>query len=149
MRRTLLLGLLAALPLAVAPLVWAAAGGGSPDGATLTEFRDASRLAAPEPAGPAVVAVAASPSRVSFLVTRAVAVEVAIVDARGALVRRLGHFTVPARKRLVLAWDGAGAPAGSVAVVTAGKATVRTPVLPRLAGADDADRQSLRQPGHA
>lgn len=128
--------------------MWAAAGGGS-GGATLDEFRDASRLA-PNRVVPPVVAVAATPERVSFLVTRATGVEVTIADGRGRLVSRLGHFTVPGRKRLILTWDGERAPTGSVAVIRAAGRTFRAPVRVRgLARADDADRQSLRQPGNA
>jgi hypothetical protein len=146
MRRLALVGLLLALPLVAVPLVWAAAGGGA-GGESLERFRDVQRLA-PVERRPLVEALAATPRRVSLQVNRAAGVEVEVRDRRGALVRRLGHFTLSGRKRLILAWDGRDAPAGSVAVVRANGLVVRAPVR-RWARADDADRQPLRQPGHA
>ena len=145
MRRLALFGLLLALPLVAVPLMWGAAGG-SVGGGSLDEFR----AARPTQPRPLVEAVAATPRRVSFLVNRAAGIEVVVRDPDGALVRRLGHFTVPARKRLILTWDGSDAPGGSVAVVKAAGQTFRAPVrVRRWARADDADRQSLRQPGNA
>jgi hypothetical protein len=146
-RRLALLGLLLALPFVAVPLVWAAAGGGARDG-SLTEFRQAAIRPAPAAPRPPVERIVATPTRVSFAVTRQAGVEVSIRDRRGALVRRLGHFTVTPRRRLVLTWDGTGAPAGSVAVVRVGERSYRAPVR-RFADADDADRESLRQPGDA
>jgi hypothetical protein len=143
MRRLLLFGLFLALPLAAVPIVGAAAGGGG--GGPRPGFRDVRPATHPQPS---VVALSATPTRVSFVVTRAGGVEVAIRDADGRLVQRLGHFTVAARQRLILSWRGAEAPSGSVAVVTVGGDGFRVPVR-RLARADDADRQSLREPGHS
>jgi hypothetical protein len=59
------------------------------------------------------------------VVSGAAGVSAEVRDPGGRVVRRLGHFTVAARQRLVLAWDGrddAGRrlPAGRyLAVVTA------------------------------
>jgi hypothetical protein len=148
MRRLALVGLLLALPLVVVPLVWAAASGGSGD-ESLQRFRDVQRLA-PVERRPLVEAVTATRTRVSMRVTRAVGVEVVVVDRRGTLARRLGHFTVAGGKKLILTWDGRGVPAGSTVVVRANGEVFRAPVrLRRWARADDADRQSLGQPGLA
>lgn len=142
MRRLVLLGLFLALPLVAVPLVGAAADGGASEG-SLNEFRAVQP--APKPPSRVVESVRATRDRVSLLVTRGAGVEVAIRDARGRLVQRLGHFTVAGRRPLVLAWDGRRLPAGAYAVVvrTQGK-TIRTPFRLRLSGdADDADRQPV------
>ncbi len=150
MRRIVLLGVLAALPLVVVPLVWAATGGSDSRDAALADFRDVSRSAPVKPARP-VESVVATPTRVSFLVTAGTGAEVTIRDGRGRLVRRLGHFTAPARQRLVLAWDGRDLAAGRyVAVVLARGQSARAPFqVRRLPDADDAGRESLREPGDA
>lgn len=71
--------------------------------------------------------MAVGPRRVSIVVTRAGGVEVAIRSLDGELRRSLGHYTVSARQRLVLAWDGRSLPAGTyVAVVHAGGEIERT-----------------------
>jgi hypothetical protein len=136
-----LLALLAALPLVVVPLVWAAAtGGGPPERTCLMERSDAPRWATagcrqpqaqPLPAR-RVASVRATPRRIEAVVSVSAGVSVDVRDASGTVVRRLGHFTVPARQRLVLTWNGrddAGKPlrAGRyVAVVSAnGKAGAR------------------------
>ena len=125
MGRLVLVGLLLALPLAAVPLVGAVAGGDATDG-SLAEFR----AVAPAVESPApsrlIAALAATPRRVTFRVSRPGALEVAIRDSGGRLVRRLGHFSVPGSRRLILAWDGRALPAGKyVAVVRAGDETAR------------------------
>jgi FlgD Ig-like domain len=139
MRRLALLGLLAALPLVVVPLVWAAATGGGPrERACLVETRDAPRWATAGCLRPEVqpvpvrrvASVRATPRRIEATVVASAGVSVEVRDASGTVVRRLGHFTVPARQRLVFTWDGrddAGQPlpAGRyVAVVSASGARV-------------------------
>lgn len=150
MRRLALLGLLMALPFVAVPLVWAATNGGV-RGASLSEFRSAGFVASPQAPPQPVESAAASVRRVSFFVTGPAGVEVTIRQASGRVVRRLGHFTVPVRQRLVLAWDGRGLPAGKYAAVIAARGvTSRAPFeVRRLRDADDADRQSLREPGNA
>jgi hypothetical protein len=123
MRRLVLLGLFAALPLATVPFLWAAAGGGARDG-SLADLRDV--RAAPRPAARPVESVAIGPRRVSIVVTNAGGVEVAIRSLDGRLLRGLGHYTLAGPQRLVLAWDGTSLPPGTyVAAVRAGDETVR------------------------
>jgi hypothetical protein len=145
MKRLALVGLLLALPLVAAPLLWAAAGGGrEADRGTLAEFRQA-RAAAAKPR-PLVEGLRATPQRVVLRVSRAAAIEVDIRARDGRLVQRLGHFTTAGRQRLILSWRGADVPRGAVAVGRADGRVFRAPVrVRRLARADDADRQPVRQ----
>lgn len=149
MRRLALVGLLLALPFVAVPLVGAATGGGA-SGATLSEFRNVAPVPSSRRTAEPVVSPVAGVRRVSFLVTRAAAVEVTIRRDGGGFFRRLGNFTVPARQRLVLAWDGRTLPAGKyTAVVETKGSTVRAPFEVRRSGdANDADRQPVREPRH-
>ncbi len=102
------------------------------DAAAFSEFRDSQRFRGPEsppraelrPTRP-VESLRVTPRRIAFVVSGPEGVSAEVRDAREQVVRRLGHFTVPARQQLVLAWDGrddAGRrlPAGRyIAVVTA------------------------------
>lgn len=113
------------------------------DAAAFSEFRDQRRFQAPEsppraelrPARP-VEQLRATASRISFVVSAAAAIEVEVQTTAGRPVRTLGHYTVPARQGLVLAWNGRDDAGGRlqrgryVAVVTAsgdrGRHTFRT-----------------------
>lgn len=159
MRRLALLGLLIALPLVAVPLVWAATSGGGSRGGTLSDFRDVSRLATAKPAIRPIESLQATPRRISFVSSAPGGVAVEVRDVQGTVVRRLGHFTVSAQT-LTLTWDerdDAGRrlrPGRYVAVVSGtgelGGASERDSFdLRRLRDADDADRQSLREPGNA
>ena len=83
------------------------------DAAAFSEFREERRFRGPEappraelrPARP-VESLAAGPRRIVFVVAEPAGVSVEVRDASGRAVRRLGHFTVSGRQRLVLAWDG-------------------------------------------
>ena len=82
-------------------------------------------------------------------------VNVEVRDETGRTVHSLGHFTVPGRQRLILSWDGSSLPPGTYfATVTVdgenGGNVVRAPLeLRPLPGANDADRQPVREPRNA
>jgi hypothetical protein len=142
MGRLALSALLAALSLVMVPLVWAAATGGGPrERACSVEQRDDAprwvtascrpTQARPLPVG-RLAAVRATPRRIEAVVPTSAGVSVDVRDSAGAVVRRLGHFTVPTRQRLVLTWDGrddAGRPlpAGRYVAVVSGARRVAAP----------------------
>ena len=83
------------------------------DAAAFSDFRDSQRFRGPEsppraelkPARP-LESLRATPRRIEVVVSAPADVTAEVHDPRGRVVRRLGHFTVPARQRLLLAWDG-------------------------------------------
>jgi hypothetical protein len=83
------------------------------DAAAFSEFRDSQRFRGPEsppnaelrPAR-AIASLRATSRRIEIGISAPAGVSAEVRDPGGRVVRRLGHFTVPARQRLVLAWDG-------------------------------------------
>ncbi len=83
------------------------------DAAAFSRFRDERRFRAPESPPRAELRPArsieqlrASGIRVTFLVTAGAAIQVEVMTSAGRPVRSLGHYTVSARQRLILGWNG-------------------------------------------
>jgi len=104
-RRLALVGLLLALPVAAILLVGVAAPGGAAD-ATLSDFRSVDAPASAKPMPRLVGSARVTVARISFDVSAPASVSVVVRDAEGAVVRQLGHYSVPSRQRLVLSWNG-------------------------------------------